>query len=159
MNRAVLSLALALALVGCATSPPASSAGTEANLAAAKKLYGDFLHGDIDAVLAAMSDDVTWIIPGPGTLPYSGTKHGKSEWKSYLSGLGATEILSFEPKEYFASGNKVVVLGHETLKVKATGKLIDGDLAQVLTFQNGKLVRFQSFDDTAEAAAAFSPTS
>ena len=157
MNRAVLCIALALALAGCASSPPASSASTEANLAVAKKLYGDFLHGDIDAVLSAMSEDVTWIIPGPGTLPYSGTRHGKAEWRNYLSGLGATEILSFEPKEFFANGDKVVVLGHETLKVKATGKIIDGDLAQVLTFQNGKLTRFQSFDDTAEAAAAFSP--
>ena len=157
MNRAVLGVLVALAVTGCASSSPVASAGTEANLAAAKKLYGDFLRGDIDAVLAAMSDDVTWVIPGPAALPYSGTKHGKTEWKNYLSGLGATDIVSFQPKEYLATGNEVVVLGHETLKVKATGKVMDGDFAQVLTFENGRLVRFQSFDDTAAAVAAFSP--
>ena len=158
MKNAILIAALAVSVTGCAGMPSAAPAGEEANVAAARKLYGDFLRGDIDSVLAAMSDDITWTIPGPAALPYSGTRHGKSEWKSYLVGWGATAILAFQPEEYLADGNKVVVLGHEKLKVKATGKVMDGDWAQVLTFENGKLVKFQSFDDTAEAAAAFSPT-
>jgi len=54
-------------------------------------------------------------------------------------------------------GNKVVAPGHERLKVKPTGKIMDGDWAEVLTFENGKLAKFKSFDDTAKAVAAFSP--
>ena len=34
---------------------------------------------------------------------------------------------------------------------------MDGDWAEVLTFENGKLAKFKSFDDTAKAVAAFSP--
>lgn len=146
---------MGLLLSACASAPSPRLDASTANLAAARRLYADFLAGDIAAVQAAMADDVVWTIPGPATLPYAGTRHGKAEWQGYLQGLGAADIVSFEPQRFLAEGDTVVVLGRESLKVKATGKIFSGDWAQALTFRDGKLVRFQSFDDTAAAVDAF----
>lgn len=158
MIRFALVACLALASVGCASSGSTmgnASAQKIDNVGIAKKMYADFGKGDIPAVLSAMSDDIVWIIPGPPSLPYSGVRHGKQEWMSYLQGLGSADILSFEAREFIPSGDKVIVLGTESLKVKATGKVATEEWAQVLTFRDGKLIHFRSYDDTAGAEAAY----
>lgn len=157
--QAVLVTFLAFGTLGCATRPTTVDAphatSRQENVAIARKLYADFMKGDIDAVLAALSDDVTWEIAGPASVPYAGVRHGKQEWMDYLKGLGTVDVLAFAPTEFLADGDKVVVLGSERLKVKANGNVIDEKFAQVITFSAGKVVHFRSYDDSAASAAAF----
>jgi ketosteroid isomerase-like protein len=64
------------------------------------------------------------------------------------------DIQRFEPTEFIAHGDRIVVLGGETARVKATGKVIDLDWVHVFKMRNGKVVAFQEFFDTAAVVAA-----
>lgn len=159
MSKLSLALFLAVAFTGCATPNQTSDYSQktlqEQNVAIARKLYADFMKGDVDSVLGAMSDNVVWEIAGPSNVPYAGIRHGKKEWMGYLTGLGAVEVLAFEPTEFLADKDKVVVLGSERLRVKSNGNIIDEKFAQVITFADGRVIHFRSYDDSAASAAAF----
>ena len=58
------------------------------------------------------------------------------------------EIQRFEPKEFLAVDDKVIVLGDDTGRVKATGTVVDTEWAHVMTIRNGKVVRFHEYEDT-----------
>lgn len=66
------------------------------NSVASKKIVLDFIEhlsaGNVDAVMAAFADDVTWWLPG--SLPVSGTFTGK---KAILEDFFATAFPFFEP--------------------------------------------------------------
>jgi uncharacterized protein len=66
----------------------------------------------------------------------------------------SVEFEQFEPQEYIAQGDKVVVLGHERQRVKATGEVVEDDWAMVFTLRGGKITKFRNYEDTAAVAAA-----
>ena len=59
-----------------------------------------------------------------------------------------------ELKELVDAGPEVVVVVHETARMKQTELLIERDLAQVLTLQDGKVTRLRLFRTRQEALAA-----
>jgi ketosteroid isomerase-like protein len=76
--------------------------------------------------------------------------------QSFFSSLEATvEVQSFEPKEYFACGDRVVVLGAWTGRAKPTGKPFASEWAMAWTVRDGKMASFQSYEDTDTVATAF----
>ncbi len=64
----------------------------------------------------------------------------------------------FEPREFFAQDDTVVVLGHYRFRVKTTGIAYDTDWAMVWKLRDGKVVRFDIHDDSATEAAALRGT-
>jgi len=62
---------------------------------------------------------------------------------------------SFEPREFIAESDKVVVLGHYGWQVKANGRTFEGDFAHVFTVRNGQIVAFHEYMDSAAVAKAF----
>ena len=64
---------------------------------------------------------------------------------------------SFEPRDFIASGDKVIVLGGESGRVKSTGRTFDNDWAMVFIVDDGKISSFRSYEDTAAVAEAFGP--
>src|SRR5437660_1635327 len=81
------------------------------NIQIAQKGYADFGRGDIPALLAAMDDNVVWVTPDIGRAP-GGTYRGKAGVAQFFKEVGETwEFQAFEPREYIASGDQVVVLG------------------------------------------------
>lgn len=65
------------------------------------------------------------------------------------------EIQRFEPREFIAQGDQVVVLGEERMRIKATGRIAENRWVMVFALRDGRIVRFREFDDTAAVAAAF----
>jgi hypothetical protein len=63
------------------------------------------------------------------------------------------EITRFEPTDFLAQGDKVVVLGDDTSLVRATGKAIDFRWVHVFTVRNGKVVAFEEIGDMSAMAA------
>lgn len=110
------------------------------NLATTKSAYAAFSAGDIDGASAPLADDIEWVVPGNSAV--SGVYHGKDEVLGFWGQLAAKGFTT-EPQYYFADGDKVVVLA----STKADGQ--QSDSADVLTFRDGKLVKFQSATDTA----------
>ncbi|WP_376915758.1 nuclear transport factor 2 family protein [Paraburkholderia sp. OAS925] len=60
----------------------------------------------------------------------------------------------FEPLEFIASGDRVVVLGMQRWHVHTTGSTYEDEWAHVFTVENGKITKFTEYHDTAAEAAA-----
>jgi len=119
--------------------------------------FAAFTRGDIQALLACFADDIVWnAVYGTGPhVPTSGERRGKQAVAEFFSQVAANVNFSaFEPKEFVATGDKVVALGHYMASTPM-GKGFDADFAMVFALRNGKVVRFQEFSDSAAINAAF----
>ena len=128
------------------------------NLQVIHDVYAAFGRGDVPGVLAMLTDDVTWKTPGPpDVIPYAGVRNGRDQVAEYFTAFGTSaETTAFDPQHFFADGDMVVVLGHYTLTVVKTGKVIDNDWVHSFTITGGKISAFQGFEDSAAVVAAFS---
>jgi ketosteroid isomerase-like protein len=60
----------------------------------------------------------------------------------------------FEPREFSAGADKVFVLLHIEAQVKRTGERVVQEAVHVFSFQGGKVVRFQDFQNSYALAKA-----
>jgi ketosteroid isomerase-like protein len=124
------------------------------NLDVIRRGYEAFGHGDIDTLLGLFDDQIEWVTPGPPDLVTSGRRTGRQAVAEFFKTINELfEIQRFEPKDFIAQGDRVVVLGEESSRVRATGKVLDGQWAHTFTLKDGKVVRFQEYLDTAETVA------
>src|SRR6478609_1833808 len=110
------------------------------NIALTKAAYAAFSAADIDGASANLADDIEWIVPGNSTI--SGTYRGKDEVVGFWIKL-AEKGFTTTPEHFLGDDELVVVL---------TSINVDGqtaDQADVLTFRDGKVVKFQTAGDTA----------
>jgi ketosteroid isomerase-like protein len=112
----------------------------EENLELAKSGYASFSAGDAAAAMELLADDVEWINPGNSAI--SGTLHGKQQVGEYWGKL-LEKNFTVSPEYWFSDEERVVVLTHITLEGG------EADAADVLTFRDGKVVKFQTAGDTA----------
>jgi uncharacterized protein len=110
------------------------------NKAATQAAYQAFANADIDGATKDLADDIEWIVPGASTI--SGTYRGKDEVIQLFITL-AGKSFQTEPEHFIAEGDHVVVLTRTT----ADGQR--SEQADVLTFRDGKVVKFQAAGDTA----------
>jgi len=120
--------------------------------------YQMFQRGDIQQLLERYHDDALWIQPEVEHVPFSGPYTGKAEIAQFFKSLDeAMQALRFEPKEFIAEGDKVVVSGDASWLVKATGRSYDSPWVHVFTLRDGKISRFVNYQDTAAGERAFRP--
>jgi ketosteroid isomerase-like protein len=110
------------------------------NIEKTKAAYAAFSAADIDSASAELADDVEWIVPGNSTI--SGTYRGKDEVIAFWIKL-AEKGFTTTPERFVGDDEVVVVL----TSISADGQT--SDQADVLTFRDGKVVKFQSAGDTA----------
>ncbi len=124
-----------------------------------EKSYELFKSGDIGTLLNMYSEDASWEVPESETTSFGGKRNGRESIAEFFSLVNDTqENLSFEPQEFIAQGDKVVVLGHYSWRVKATGGEFDSDFAHVVTVKDGKITSFHEYTDTAAANRAYVQT-
>jgi len=129
----------------------------QANVGVVQQGYEALGRGDIPALLDLMADDVEWTLQGPPVIPWAGTRRGREAVAQFFSLLGETlEFEQFEPREYVAQGDTVVVLGHERSLVKPTGRGFEQEWAHVYTLRDGKIATGLFIEDTAAQVEAFS---
>ena len=130
----------------------------EANVQVVREAYAAYLRGDIQSILDSLADEVQWkAVP---VEPVAGTYHGRAEVANFFEKVaGNFEFSRFEPREFIAQGDRVVVLGHYTATARGTGRTVDSDWAMAFTLSDAKISRFQEYNDTAAVAAAFQTTS
>ena len=130
---------------------------TEAqNTAVVQDMYAAFSRGDIPRLVSHCADEIVWhAVYGCGPqVPFSGERRGKDAIVEFFRIVAETEnFQTFEPREFIATGDAVVTLGHYTATTNV-GKQFDGDFAMVFHLRNGKVVRFQEFCDSAGINAA-----
>ena len=126
------------------------------NLAVVQQAYNNFAAGDVPALLAQMDNAIEWQLPEMADVRISGTRHGREKVQEFFTQLGSDqEVISFEPREFTATGDTVVAVGHYNWRVRNTGKTFESDFAHVFTLHDGMVVRFREFADTNAIAAAY----
>ena len=130
-------------------------AATTADVGRVKEIYEAFGRGDVPAIQELVTDDIVFYDPGPPEVTHAGTYRGRDGVAEFFRLLAESqEFESFEPLEFYAGGERVVVLGRLRATVRATGVTYDNEWAMVFTFRDGLVSRFQVYEDTARELAA-----
>ncbi len=128
----------------------------QTNLDVVQQIYAAVGSGDIPALLSLLTDDVEWTLQGPSVIPWAGPRRGREGVAEFFSLLGETlEFEQFEPREFVAQGDTVVVLGYERSLVKPTGRTFEQEWAHVYTLKDGKIAKARFIEDTAALVVAF----
>ena len=126
------------------------------NVKIVQQVYENFQKGNIPALLKSLTDNVEWELPEVENVPIAGKRQGRDRVADFFSELNETqETIDFIPRDFIAQGEKVVVLGSYTWRVKASGGRFTSDWAHVFTMRDGRIERFQEYTDTAAVAAAY----
>jgi hypothetical protein len=109
---------------------------------------------DKDGLLALADEHIEWIIPGEN-WPLAGTHRGHAGLEKLLQRANDTMETSFpEPPEFIAQGDRVLVVGLATGRIKATNKKWEDHWVFDITVLNGKLTKVREYVDTQALARA-----
>ena len=134
--------------------------GVRTNVEVVQETYEAVGRGDIPALLDLLTDDVEWTFQGPSLIPFAGTRRGREGVAEFFSLVrGNLEFERFEPREFVAQGDTVVVLGFERSLVKPTGRTFEQEWAHVYKLRDGRVAEFLALEDTEAHAVAFDATS
>ncbi|MCA9946375.1 MAG: nuclear transport factor 2 family protein [Anaerolineales bacterium] len=127
------------------------------NVQVVQDLYAAFGQGDMAGLLTLLAEDVDWTFNGRREdIPFAGRWQGRGEMMDFFRTVGETcDVLAFGPNEVIALGEHVLSLGHERVRVRATGREFESDWAHLFTVQDGQVVRLREYYDTAVMAEAF----
>ena len=126
------------------------------NVGVVQEAYAAFGRGDVNGILALLDPQVSWLTPGPPDLPTAGMRRGVNAVRDFFGILLNTfEITNFEPRDFLAQGDKVVVLGTSLERVKATGTAVDFRWVHVFTIRNGRIVAFEEPADVSALVDEF----
>ena len=110
---------------------------------------------DKQGLLALAAEDIEWIIPGED-WPLAGTHRGHPGLTEFLETASKTMETSTEAREFVAQGDRVLVVGAATGKIKATNRAFKDNWVFAITVRNGKLTNIREYVDT-QALARASP--
>ncbi|MBS1718801.1 MAG: nuclear transport factor 2 family protein [Armatimonadetes bacterium] len=127
------------------------------NIEIVKQLFDAFNRGDAEAIVARCTDDVHWMVHYPPTIPWAGDFSGRANVGRFFSAIvDNSDVLLFEPKEFYADGNRVIALGAFACRSKETGKRGDADWVFRFEFRGDEVCSYIQFADPS-LAEAFSP--
>ena len=133
-------------------------ANLQANVELIQAAYAAFSRGDIQSILDSLTPNVEWI--AAPVEPVAGTYRGKEEVAHFFRKVDElADYSAFEPREYIAQTDRVVVLGYYRATAKRTGRIFECNWAMAFTVQDGKISQFQEFTDTAALNAALATAS
>ena len=126
------------------------------NVEVVQETYEAVGRGDISALLDHLTNDVEWTFQGPSLIPFAGTRRGREGVAEFFSLVGNNLVFErFEPREFVAQGDTVVVLGFERSLIKATGRTFEQEWAHVYSLRKSKVAKFLALEDTAAHVVAF----
>ena len=127
---------------------------TEENIKLVKNFFAAMGSSNARDLLALAAEDIEWIIPGEG-WPLAGTHRGHAGLADVLQKASEEiEMTYSEPPEFVAQGDRVLVVGVATGKIKATNKAFEDHWVFAITVRNGKLTNIREYIDTQALARA-----
>lgn len=130
--------------------------GVDENIAIVQKGYEKFGTGDIPGLIGLFSDDANWTVPTVEGSQHGGSYNGPDGMAKFFTLLAeAEDITRFEPLEFVAQNDKVVVIGELAATARSTGKSYQTGWVHVFHLRDGKIVEFNELFDTAAAEKAF----
>src|SRR6195952_1252633 len=127
---------------------------TKENIKLVKNFFAAMGSSNAHDLLALAAEDIEWVIPGEG-WPLAGTHRGYGELADVLQ-KASEEVETTYPKppEFVAQGDRVLVVGVATGKIKATNKPFKDDWVFDITVRNGKVTNIREYIDTQALARA-----
>src|ERR1700710_523257 len=109
---------------------------TEENVRLVKNFFAAMGSSNARDLLAWAAEDIEWIIPGEG-WPLAGTYRGHAELATVLQKASEEiETIYPTPPAFVAQGDRVLVIGVATGKIKATNKPFKDDWVFDITVRN-----------------------
>jgi uncharacterized protein len=126
----------------------------EENVQTVKDFFAALGSGDKQRLLSLVVKDIEWIIPGED-WPLAGTHRGHAGLADVIQKASdEVETTYPEPPEFVAHGDRVLVVGVATGKIKATNKSFEDQWVFAITVRNGKLTNIREYIDTQALARA-----
>ena len=126
----------------------------EKNIQVVKDFFAAIGSGDKQRVLALVAEDIEWIVPGED-WPLAGTHRGHAGIADVLQKASEEVETTYPaPPEFVAQGDRVLVIGVATGKIKATNRAFKDEWVFDITVRDGKLTKIREYIDTQALARA-----
>ncbi|MGA8447091.1 MAG: nuclear transport factor 2 family protein [Roseiarcus sp.] len=127
---------------------------TEENVQIVKNFFAAMGSTNKQVLLALVAEDIEWIIPGED-WPLAGTHRGRAGLAAVLQKASdEVETTYPAPPEFVAQGDRVLVIGVATGKIKATNKPFRDDWVFDITVRDRKVTKIREYIDTQALARA-----
>ena len=127
---------------------------TQENVQIVKDFFAAMGRGDKQGLLALSAENIEWIIPGED-WPLAGTHRGHAGLENLLQKANETVETSYPgPPEFIAQGDRVLVVGFATGRIKATNRTFEDHWVFAITIRNGKVSNIREYVDTQALARA-----
>jgi ketosteroid isomerase-like protein len=127
---------------------------TNENVQIVKDFFAAIGSHNKQELLALVAADIEWIIPGEG-WPLAGTHRGHAELAAVVQKASEEIETAYPtPPEFVAQGDRVLVIGVATGKIKATNKPFKDDWVFDITVRDGKVKKIREYVDTQALARA-----
>ena len=126
----------------------------EENVQIVKNFFAAMGSANKQALLALVAEDIEWIIPGED-WPLAGTHRGRAGLAAVLQKASEEVETTYPaPPEFVAQGDRVLVVGVATGKIKATNKPFKDDWVFDITVRDRKVTKIREYIDTQALARA-----
>ena len=126
----------------------------------AAELQAAFATRDVQRISSLFAPDATLQVAGSPDVPAVGIHHGQERIRAFFDDLISTATpQKMEIRELVASGRNVVALGHFHYRIGWSGREYESDFALHLAVEQGRVQRYQMYEDSWAVAAAFAPES
>jgi ketosteroid isomerase-like protein len=132
---------------------------TTSNAATVSDMYAAFGRGDVPAILARLTEDVAWDewadnFGQRAGVPHLAARRGPAEIAEFFAVLGSYEVLEFAVLDVIGTGRQVVAEVRASFALPGGGRFADEEI-HLWTFDDeGRVVRFRHYVDTAKHIAA-----
>lgn len=134
------------------------SSATE-NIATIKGIYEAFGRGDVEHIVAGVTDDVDWGAEAAGSgAPWYGRRRGKDGVSEFFEDFGKSMTPEeFVPLVIVGSGDDVLSVVQFRVRSNETGRTASMQLHHHFRFRDGKIAYYRGTEDTAQTLATLAP--
>ena len=128
-----------------------------ANTALIQSIYQAFGRGDVAFIAARVTPDTHWSFavqssPVPRHQPVQGPEGVAAFLGAFVANV---TISAFEPRQFVAAGDEVMVHVSISFKINRTGKMVTEDQIHWWTLHGGKVAGLRHFEDSAQVISAW----
>ncbi len=127
------------------------------NIATIKTVYEAFGRGDIETIVAAVTDDVDWASDTSSDgAPWYGVRKGRDGVLEFFTDFGtAMDVEEFTPLTFGANDDgDVFAVVRFTARSRDTGKAASMQLHHWFRFRDGKIAYYRGTEDSAITVAS-----
>jgi ketosteroid isomerase-like protein len=118
------------------------------------RAYEAYELGHRDFIVDLLDDDIELIFNGPSEIfPVPNRVRGRAAVLAAYKTIDETmELLGNKLELVLVDGEHAAVIGERSLRLRASGRIINYKFAAFHLYSNGRLIKYQSFVDTIDMA-------